>query len=116
MARARELFQAAHEKDLTWERPLVGLSWTYWWEARHRWTDDPDESIRKGLELAEKAVEWAPEEPGGYQMLGMLALSTGDHDRAIAFRKKALKMAPNDFVVNWGLAAFCTRQVKLNEP
>jgi tetratricopeptide (TPR) repeat protein len=59
----------------------------------------------KGLELAEKAVEWAPEEPGGYQMLGMLALSTGDHDRAIAYREKALKMAPNDFVVNWGLGS-----------
>ena len=105
MARARELFQAAHEKDRNWARPLVGLSWTYWIEARQGWADDRDEWIRKGLELAEKAVEWAPEEPGGYQMLGMLALSTGDYDRAIAFREKAFKLAPNDFLVNWGLGS-----------
>jgi tetratricopeptide (TPR) repeat protein len=55
--------------------------------------------MRKGFELTEKAVELEPEEPGEYQMLGMLNLSRGDYDSAIAFREKALKLAPNDFVV-----------------
>jgi adenylate cyclase len=103
MVRARELFESAHKKDPDWARPLVGLSWVYWNEARYRWTDDPDEWMGKGFELAEKAVELEPEEPGGYQMLGMLNLSKGDYGTAIAFREKALKLAPNDFVVVWGL-------------
>jgi len=103
MARARELFEAAQKKDPHWERPLVGLSSVYWYEARRGWTDDRDEWIQKGIELAEKAVEWAPDQPGGYQMLGMLALSRREYDWAIAFREKAFKMAPNDFVVLWGL-------------
>jgi adenylate cyclase len=103
MVRARELFESAREKDPDWARPLVGLSWVYWNEARYRWTDDPDEWMRKGFELAEKAVELEPEEPGGYQMLGMLNLSKGDYNSAIAFREHALKLAPNDFVVVWGL-------------
>ena len=34
MNRARELFQAAHEKDLNWARPLVGISMVYWYEVR----------------------------------------------------------------------------------
>jgi tetratricopeptide (TPR) repeat protein len=51
------------------------------------------------------AVERAPKEPGGYQMLGMLALSMGEYDRAIAFREKALTLAPNDFLVLFGLGS-----------
>jgi adenylate cyclase len=90
-------------KDPNWARPLVGLSWVYWNEARYSWTDDPEEWMRKGFELADKAIELEPEEPGGYQMLGMLNLSKGNYDKAIAFRMKALKLAPNDFVVVWGL-------------
>lgn len=105
MSRARELFQEAHKKDLNWARPLVGLSWVYWNESRLGWTDNRDVWIRKGIELANQAVKWAPEEPGGYQMLGMLALSTKDtgrYGRAITYREKALTLAPNDFVVVWG--------------
>lgn len=105
MARARELFQAAHEKDPNWSRPLGGLSWTFWYEARLGWAEDPDEWIRKSHELAEKAVELAPDEPGGYQMLGMLALSRRDYDQSIAYREKALNLAPNDYVVLLGLGS-----------
>jgi adenylate cyclase len=103
MVRARELFESARKNDPDWARPLVGLSWVYWNETRYEWTDDPEEWMRKGFELAEKAVELEPEEPGEYQKLAMLNLSWGDYDSAIAFREKALKLAPNDFVVVWGL-------------
>jgi len=108
MSNARKHFEKAREKDPNWARPLVGLSWVYWNESRSGWTDSRDVWIRKGIELAEKAVELAPEEPGGYQMLGMLALSTKSpgrskrYDRAIAYREKALALAPNDFLVVWG--------------
>jgi len=105
MSRARELFEEARKKDPNWERPLVGLSWTYWYEARMGWTDERDEWIRKSSELAEKAVEWAPEEPGGYQMLGMLALSNRDYGRALSYRKKAYALAPNDYFVILGLGS-----------
>ena len=105
MSRARELFEAARKKDPKWERPLAGLSWTYWYEARMGWAENREEWMRKGIELAEKAVEWAPEEPGGYQMLGLLALSNRDYDRALAYREKAFALAPNDYVVVWGLGS-----------
>ena len=105
MVRARQLFQAAHEKDPNWSRPLGGLSWTYWYEARLGWLEDSDEWMRKSHELAEKAVELAPDDPMGYQMLGMLALSRRDYEQAIAYREKALNLAPNDYVVLLGLGS-----------
>jgi len=103
MARARQLFEESHKKDPNWSRPLGGLSWTYWYAARMGWTKDPDRWMRKSHELAEKAVNLAPDEPDGYQMLSMLALSKRDYDQAIAYRKKALACAPNDWIVLAGL-------------
>ena len=105
MVRGRELFQTAHGLDRKWARPLVGLSWTYWYGARRGWTDKRQEWIHKGIDLAEKAVSLAPKEPGGYQMLGFLAQLQGDHDRAIALREKAFELAPGDFFVVFGLAS-----------
>ena len=105
MSRARELFQAAHKKDPDWVSPLVGLSWTYWYAARMGWTEHRAEWIRQSLDLAEQAVSKAPDYPGGYQMLGMLALSRREYEQAIAFREKALALAPNDYVVLLGLGS-----------
>lgn len=103
--RARELLQRAHELDRNWARPLGGIAWSYWWEARRGWTDDPEGAIRKGIELAEKSIEMDPKEPLGYMQLGNLMQLKGDHDRAVALRAKAVELAPNDMAANWGLGS-----------
>lgn len=77
------------------------------------WTDNPDEWMRKSIELAEKAVELAPDDPGGYQMLSMLALSKRNYDQAISYREKALALAPNDWVA---LSGFGSILYKAGEP
>jgi adenylate cyclase len=69
------------------------------------WVADPDKWLRKSLELAEKAVALGPDEPGGYQMLGMLALSRRDYEQAIAYREKVLALAPNDYIALMGLGS-----------
>jgi len=104
-ARARELAEEAHRLDPNWARPLAVIAWSYWWEARRGWTDDREGAIRKGIELAEKAIEMDPEEPLGYMQLGNLMQFQGDHDRAIALREKAVELAPNDMAANWGLGS-----------
>ena len=107
--RTRELLQAAHELDPNWGRPLAGIAWSYWWEAKNGWTDDREGWIRKGIELAEQAIEMDPEEPLGYMQLGNLVQLQGDHDRAIALREKAVALAPNDFQPLWGYGAVLYR-------
>jgi TolB-like protein/DNA-binding SARP family transcriptional activator len=107
--RAREILEAAHEADPNWARPLAGMAWSYWWEAKQGWTDDREGWIRKGTELAERAIEMDPEEALGYMMLGNLVQLRGDHDRAIALREKAVALAPNDFQPLWGYGAVLHR-------
>ncbi len=107
--RTRELLQQAHETDPSWARPLAGLAFTYWYEARRGWTDDREGWIRKGIELAEKAIEIDPQEPLGYMQLGNLHQLMGDHERAIELREKAVQIAPNDFQANWGLGSVLYR-------
>jgi TolB-like protein/DNA-binding SARP family transcriptional activator len=107
--RTRELMQRAHEADPQWNRPVGGLAWSYWWEARMGWTDDREAWIRKGIELAERAIEMDPNDTLGYMQLGNLYQLKGDHDRAITLREKAVEIAPNDYQANWGLGTVLYR-------
>ena len=107
--RTRELMLQAHKADPGWGRPLAGLAFTYWFEARKGWTDDREGWIRKGIELAEQAIEMGPNETLGYMQLGNLYQLKGNHDRAIKLREKAVKIAPNDFQPKWGLGSVLFR-------
>lgn len=103
--RARELSTAAHELDPDWARPVASLAFCHWWEARNGWSADREASIRKGVELAEKAIAMNPNDTLGYMYLGNLRQLQGEHDQAVALREKAVALAPNDFQTTWGLGA-----------
>lgn len=107
--RTRDLLQQAHRLDPEWSRPLAGIAWSYWWEAKNGWTDDREEWIRKGVALAQRAIELDPHDTIGYMQLGNLVQLNGEHERAIALREKAVEIAPNDFQANWGLGAVLAR-------
>ncbi len=107
--RTRELLQAAHELDPNWSRPVAGVAWSYWWEARRGWTEDREAWIHKGIALAEQAIEMDPDDTLGYMQLGNLVQLQGDHDRALALRRKAVEIAPNDFQANWGFGTVLHR-------
>lgn len=102
--RARQLYQAASEADPNWARPLAGIAFTHWQDARKRWSASREESIRLGVEFAERAIAMDPHEPLGYMALGSLNISFGDLTRGIELRKKAVELAPNNFMSAAGLA------------
>lgn len=110
--RTRELLRKAHQLDPEWGRPLAGLAWTYWWEAKKGWAEDRDAWIRKGIAYAERAIEMEPNDTLGYMQLGNLLQLQGDNERGIALRRKAVEIAPNDFQANWGLGALLYRAGK----
>lgn len=107
--RGRALYQAASEADPNWARPLAGIAFTHWIDARKGWSDSREESIRLGMEFAERAITMDPSEPLGYMALGNLFILDGNTTRGIELRRKALDLAPNDFRTAAGLAMQFTR-------
>ncbi|MDH3692810.1 MAG: hypothetical protein OEU36_25570, partial [Gammaproteobacteria bacterium] len=102
--RARELYQAAHEADPNWAFPVAGIAFTHWYEARRGWSDSRDESIRLGIEFAERAIELQPKEPIGYMALGNLMFLIDEPEKGIELRRKAVELAPNSFAAVGGFA------------
>ena len=108
IARARHLFQQAHEEDGNWAHPLAGIALTYWYEAKQGWSTDREESIQLGIEFAERAIDVDPDDPDGYDALGNLFFLLHQPDRAIELKQKAIDLAPNDFGPVAGLAVRLT--------
>ncbi len=104
MIRARELYEAAHQADPKWSRPVAGLASIDWYEAKQGWSTSREESIQSGMKLAQRAIQMDPDSPLGYQTLGNLYALTGQGERAIELRRKAAELAPNDLVAVAGLA------------
>lgn len=102
--RAQELFEAAYDADPNFARPLGGIATVHWYSAKRGWSPSREESIRLGIEFAERAIEVDPEEPLGYQLLGNLYFLLNQPERAIELRRKAIELAPNDFSTVAGLA------------
>ena len=102
--RARELLYAAYKADPNWGRPLAGIAWSHWQEARRGWSKSKKESIRKGIELAKKAIRLSPEDPLGYMQLGNLNILKGEFKKGLGLREKAVELAPNDFAAAAGFA------------
>jgi tetratricopeptide (TPR) repeat protein len=104
MIRARELYEAAHQADPNWSRPISALGVIDWYEAKQGWSPSKEASIQSGMELAQRAIQMNPDDPHGYMVLGNLYALKGQADRMIEFRRKAVEMAPNDFNTVAGLA------------
>ncbi len=102
--RARKLYQAAREADPDWAFPVAGVAFTHWYDAKRGWSDSRDESIRLGVEAAERAIQLQPNVPMGYMALGNLMFLIDQPERGIELRRKAIELAPNSFVVVAGFA------------
>ena len=104
MIRARELYEAAHQADPNWSRPIAGLGSVDWYEAKRGWSTSKQASIQSGIALAQRAIQMDPIDPLGYQSLGNLYALNGQAERSIELRRKAVELAPNDFNAVAGLA------------
>ena len=102
--RARELYQVAHEADPNWAFPVAGFSFTHWYEARRGWSDSREESIRLGVETAERAIELQPDEAIGYTALTNMMFMIGEIEKGVELGRKAIELAPNSFAIVANLA------------
>jgi tetratricopeptide (TPR) repeat protein len=105
MIRARELWESAQAADPNHATPVGGIGLTHWYEARRGWSASREESLRLATKFAERAIEMGPTNPIGYQALGNILILRNEPERAIEIRRKAIKLAPNDFSTVAGLAS-----------
>lgn len=110
--RARELFEAAHRADPDWSLPFAMIGWTHFLEAQRGWSVSREESIRLGMELAQRATIRDPNDPWAYRVLNGFLFLAGDYDQGIALAEKAVTLAPNDSLT---LASFAYKLFLVDE-
>ena len=102
---ARRLWKAAIEADPGHARAWAGLAAYHETAARRGWSASPAQSFTAAAEAARKALALDGGVVEAHALLGALALSDGDHDRALASAGRAVDLAPNDADAKAGLAA-----------
>lgn len=93
---ARDLFQAAIDKDPKFSRAYSAMALTYADEYRFRWGTDPDASIVRALELAQKAVALDDQLPQVYWVQAYIYLQKRDYPQSIANSMKTIELDPNN--------------------
>jgi adenylate cyclase len=104
MIRSRELFEAAYEADPAWARPLAASTLTHWFEAKQGWSPSRSESIRLGIDLANRAIELDSNDSLGPHVLGNMYFLIDQPQRGIELQRRAIELTPNDFGVVAGMA------------
>jgi TolB-like protein/tetratricopeptide (TPR) repeat protein len=92
---ARQLAIEALSLDDKYSAAWTMLGWSYWEEASWEWARNPELSMQKAYEAAQKALE-NPDYPGSYALLGYVHLARNESDQAIAMCEKATEAGPSD--------------------
>jgi adenylate cyclase len=101
--RARERFERAIELDPGFGAAFAELSRAFMASYLLSWKDEPDAGER-ALELAEKGVSLAPNDPATLRSLSFARSFLGPLDTALEVASRAIELAPNDAEVHQDLA------------
>jgi adenylate cyclase len=93
-AQARQMFEKAVELDPQYAAAYASLSSTYQMEWFLGWSQDP-QTLKRGFELAQKAVALDDSLPVAHSILGGVYLVMKQHARAIAEAERAIALDPN---------------------
>ncbi|MBI3800763.1 MAG: adenylate/guanylate cyclase domain-containing protein [Deltaproteobacteria bacterium] len=93
-AQARQMYEKAIELDPQYAAAYASLSFTYWMEWFVGWSQDP-QTLKRGFELAQKAVALDDSLPGAHSTLGIVYLIMKQHEPAIAEAERAIALDPN---------------------
>jgi len=94
-ARAQQLYEQATTLDPNWDFAWTMLGWTHWFEARFGWSKSPAESIKRAVEIAQKAVAINPSLPEVHSLRSNIYLLQGEYEKAITEGEKAIALGPN---------------------
>jgi adenylate cyclase len=94
-AESRVLFERAIMLDPDYARAYANVALTYGSDVNFNWTKNREESIRLGLEYAERAFELDEDIPQVYMTRSVLYLSQRQHDAAIEAARRTIEVHPN---------------------
>jgi tetratricopeptide (TPR) repeat protein len=95
-AKGRELFEKALEIDPEYAHALTQLAWSHFIDAWFGYTDTPEESFKRLVELAKKSVAMDDKDPNVHSVWQKIYLMQGQHDKAVEEGRKAIALGPND--------------------
>jgi len=92
---ARELFKQAATVDPGYARAYASISMTHGSDVLFYWTKDRENSIRLGLEFANKALAMDDDLVQGHQTRSVINLLNREHQIALEEAKKTIQLHPN---------------------
>lgn len=94
---ARALLTQATTLDPGFARAYSLLALTYADEFRYSWSDDPEASVRRSIELATQATRLDPRLPHAYWVLAYASLfGRHDFEQALESGKRAIEIEPSN--------------------
>jgi adenylate cyclase len=100
MAKSRELFEQALEIDPENAHALTMLAWTHFIDTRFGHADSRDESLKRAVELAKKALSMDDNQSLVHSLWQHIYLVQRQHDKAVEEGRKAIALGPNDAEVH----------------
>ena len=101
--KARKHFEKAVNLDPDYAYAWTLLAWTY--ANASRWSESPGESIKRSIDLAQKAAALGENQEGIHSLMNRIYRLQGKYDEAIAEGKKSVALAPNSARAHIFLAA-----------
>ncbi len=94
-ARALALFGEAIARDPFCARALTGQAGCLFWAGQSGWAEDPQESLRAGLERSRSALALDEQYPAAQLFLAQCLLFLGEHEAALTAARRALHLNPS---------------------
>lgn len=93
--KARESFQRAIALDPEFALAYAMLAWTHVFDAMNGWSESRQESLRRALDLAGKAISLEEAMPVAYFVRGLAYRELGDRAHALVEAEQAIELDPN---------------------
>lgn len=92
---ASTLLNQAMAVDTDYAEPHAALAILLALDYHNAWTGHPDESLKRAMAHANRAIEMAPEDPFGHYAASVVASFLKDFDRSSREIENALALSPN---------------------
>jgi adenylate cyclase len=97
--KARNLFEKTIELDSGFARAYGKNTWTYLFEYAYGWTDAPERTLQKAMEVANAGIAADSNEPWAHYGLGSAYIFQKQYDLGLREFQKAHELNPNEATI-----------------